>query len=167
MINLKTKIIMILNIIRHITIGGIINYFITFDDTPEESILEIHKIIGRPALPPYWAFGWHQSIWGYKTTNDFKKFLNNYNKYDIPLEAIWGDLDLLQNYIYFILSSSHNSTPKFIELHSLRKKFVPVLDYGLPTDDNYKYYNIRNNNKIFYSKYLINILINISSIYFI
>ena len=47
---------------RHITIGGIINYFITFGDTPEEAILEIHKIIGRPALPPFWAFGWHQNI---------------------------------------------------------------------------------------------------------
>ena len=37
---------------RHITIGGIINYFITFGDTPEEAILEIHKIIGGLTLAP-------------------------------------------------------------------------------------------------------------------
>ena len=135
---------------RHITIGGIINYFITFGDTPEEAILEIHKIIGRPTLPPYWAFGWHQSRWGYKITKDFEKILDNYNKYDIPLEAIWADLDLLQNNKNFILSVSHNLTPKFVDkLHSLGKKFVPILDYGLPVDDNYKYYNLGKKTKSF------------------
>ena len=135
---------------RHITIGGIINYFITFGDTPEEAILEIHKIIGRPALPPFWAFGWHQSRWGYKTTKDLEKVLENYNKYNIPLDAIWADLDLLQNNQNFILSTGHNLTPKFVDkLHTLRKKFVPILDYGLPVDDNYKYYNLGKRTKSF------------------
>ena len=135
---------------RHITIGGIINYFITFGDTPEEAILEIHKIIGRPALPPFWAFGWHQSRWGYKTTKDLEKVLDKYNRYNIPLDAIWVDLDLLQNNKNFILSSGHNLTPKFVDkLHSLQKKFVPILDYGLPVDDNYKYYNLGKKTKSF------------------
>ena len=60
---------------RHITIVGIINYYITIGDTPEEALLEIHKIIGRPCLPPYWTLGWHQSRWGYKTTKDLEKIL--------------------------------------------------------------------------------------------
>ena len=135
---------------RHITIGGIINYYITIGDTPEEALLEIHKIIGRPCLPPYWALGWHQSRWGYKTTKDLEKILTNYNKYDIPLESIWADLDLLQNNKNFILSSGHNLTSKFVDkLHSLGKKFVPIIDYGIPVDDDYKYYIIGKKTKSF------------------
>ena len=135
---------------RHITIGGIINYYITFGDTPEEALMEIHKIIGRPALPPFWAFGWHQSRWGYKSTKELENVLNNYNKYDIPLEAIWADLDFLQNNKNFILSFSHIKTPKFVDkLHSIGKKFVPLLDYGLPVDDDYKYYTLGKKTKSF------------------
>ena len=135
---------------RHITIGGIINYFVTFGDTPEEALIQIHKIIGRPALPPYWAFGWHQSRWGYKTTKDLEKVLENYKKYDIPLEAIWADLDLLDSNKNFILSSGHSLTPKFVDkLHILGKKFVPILDYGLPVDDEYKYYLLGKRTKSF------------------
>ena len=135
---------------RHITIGGIINYFITFGDTPEEAILEIHKIIGRPTLPPYWAFGWHQSRWGYKTTKDLEKVLDKYKKYDIPLEAIWADLDLLHSNKNFILSSGHSLTPKFVDkLHTLGKKFIPILDYGLPVDEDYKYYILGKKTKSF------------------
>ena len=135
---------------RHITIGGIINYFITFGDTPEEALLEIHKIIGRPCLPPYWALGWHQSRWGYKTTKDLEKILNNYNKYHIPLESIWADLDLLENNKNFMISSGHNLTSKFVDkLHTLGKKFIPIIDYGLPVDDDYKYYIIGKKTKSF------------------
>ena len=135
---------------RHITIGGIINYFVTFGDTPEEALIQIHKIIGRPTLPPYWAFGWHQSRWGYKTTRDFEKVLENYKKYDIPLESIWADLDLLDNNKNFILSSDHSLTPRFVDkLHIRGKKFVPILDYGLPVDDGYKYYILGKKTKSF------------------
>ena len=135
---------------RHITIGGIINYYITFGDTPEEAIMEIHRIIGRPILPPLWAFGWHQSRWGYKTTKELENVLNKYNKYDIPLEAIWADLDFLKNNKNFILSFGHSLTPKFVDkLHSIGKKFVPLLDYALPVDEDYKYYTLGKKTKSF------------------
>ena len=123
--------------LRHITIGGIINYFITFGNTPEEAISEIHRIIGRPTLPPFWGFGWHQCRWGYKTTKDLEDILDNYIKYDIPLDGIWTDLDFLANNKNFVLSLTHALTPVFIKiLQSKGKKFIPLLDYALPIDDN-------------------------------
>ena len=136
--------------LRHITIGGIINYFITFGDTPEEAISEIHRIIGRPTLPPFWGFGWHQCRWGYKSTKDLEDVLNNYLKYDIPLDGIWTDLDFLSNNKNFELSFTHALTPVFIKiLQTKKKKFVPLLDYALPIDDNYKYYSLGKHSKSF------------------
>ena len=136
--------------LRHITIGGIINYFITFGNTPEEAISEIHRIIGRPTLPPFWGFGWHQCRWGYKSTKYLEDILNNYIKYDIPLDGIWTDLDFLSNNKNFVLSLTHILTPAFIKkLQSKGKKFVPLLDYALPIDDNYKYYTLGKQTKSF------------------
>ena len=136
--------------LRHITIGGIINYFITFGDTPEEAILEIQRIIGRPTLPPFWGFGWHQCRWGYKTTKDLENILKNYDKYEIPLDGIWTDLDFLQSNKNFKISLFHALTPIFIQLLHLRgKKFVPLLDYALPIDEDYKYYTLGKNAKAF------------------
>ena len=136
--------------LRHITIGGIINYFITFGDTPEEAISEIHRIIGRPVLPPFWGFGWHQCRWGYKNTKDLENVFNNYNKYDIPFDGIWTDLDFLSNNKNFVLSLTHALTPVFVKIwQSKGKKFVPLLDYALPIDENYKYYTLGKNSKSF------------------
>ena len=46
--------------LEHRTIGGIINYYLVFGNSPEHAMLNIHKIIGRPTIPPYWGLGWHQ-----------------------------------------------------------------------------------------------------------
>lgn len=136
--------------LRHITIGGIINYFITFGDTPEEAISEIHRIIGRPALSPFWGFGWHQCRWGYKSTKDLEDIFDNYLKYDIPLDGIWTDLDFLSNNKNFVLSLPHSLTPLFIKKLQLKgKKFVPLLDYALPIDETYKYYTLGKSSKSF------------------
>ena len=148
--------------LRHITIGGVINYYITLGDTPEHAINLIHKIIGRPIVPPFWALGWHQCRWGYKTTKDLFYVLNNYTHYKIPIDGIWTDLDLMGNKQNFKLSFSHIGTPAFIKyLHKLGKKFVPLLDYGIPIDPIDKYYNIgmRYNDSFFYSNYTKNHLI--------
>ena len=136
--------------LRHITIGGIINYFITFGDTPEEAISEIHRIIGRPALPPFWAFGWHQCRWGYKSTIDLENILENYMIYEIPLDGIWTDLDFLNNNRNFEMSLTHLLTPNFVrKLHKIGKKFVPLLDYAIPVDETYKYYKLGKMSKSF------------------
>ena len=54
------------HILRHITIGGIINYYITLGENAEEAISGMHSIYGHPAIPPFWGLGWHQCKWGYK-----------------------------------------------------------------------------------------------------
>ena len=105
----------------------------------DEIILEIHKLIEYPFFPPFWAFG----RWRYKTTNDLKKVLENYNKYNNTFKYYFGRFRPITKQPNFILSIAHNLTPKFLDkLHNIRKQFVPILNYGLPTEDNYKYYNL-------------------------
>lgn len=34
---------------------------------PEVLLKKYHKFIGPGHIPPFWAMGWHQSRWGYRT----------------------------------------------------------------------------------------------------
>ena len=131
------------HILRHITIGGIINYYITLGDTPEESILGLHNIYGHPTIPPFWSLGWHQCRWGYKNTGQLREVRQNYLNNDIPLDALWTDIDMMEQKRNFILSHSFNDVPDFIKyLHNNGQHFIPLVDYGIPKKYSDPYYKM-------------------------
>ena len=119
--------------LRHLTIGGIINYYITLEDKPEEAILGLHTIYGHPIIPPFWGLGWHQCRWGYSNTAELKKVRLNYLNNDIPLDALWTDIDMMDQKRNFILNSNFNDAPDFIKyLHEQGQHFIALVDYGIP-----------------------------------
>ena len=131
------------HILRHITIGGIINYYITLGDTPEESILGLHSIYGHPTIPPFWGLGWHQCRWGYRNTAQLKDVRQNYLKNDIPLDALWTDIDMMDQKRNFILSREFIDVPDFIKyLHINGQHFIPLVDYGIPKKHSDPYYKL-------------------------
>ena len=143
------------HILRHITIGGIINYFITLGDTPEESILGLHSIYGHPTLPPFWGLGWHQCRWGYKNTGQLREVRQNYLSNDIPLDALWTDIDMMDQKRNFILGRSFSDVPDFIKyLHNNGQHFIPLVDYGIPKKSYDPYYKMGlNSNAFLYSNF--------------
>lgn len=44
---------------------------------------------GLPALQQYFAFGYHQCRWGYANWSQVQDVVDNYEKFEIPLEVIW------------------------------------------------------------------------------
>ena len=124
--------------LRHLTIGGIINYYLTLGETAEESILGLHTIYGHPTIPPFWGLGWHQCRWGYKNTGILKDVRQNYLKNDIPLDALWTDIDMMDQKRNFILNRNFDDMPDFIKyLHEQGQHFIALVDYGIPK----KYYD--------------------------
>lgn len=51
--------------------------------------------VGLPAMQQYFAFGFHQCRWGYTSWSDLEDVVDNFEKFDIPLENIWyaGDIE--------------------------------------------------------------------------
>ena len=141
--------------LRHLTIGGIINYYITLGDTAEESILGLHTIYGHPAIPPFWGLGWHQCRWGYSNTGVLKEIRQKYFENDIPLDALWTDIDMMDNKRNFILNGDFYDIPDFIKyLHSQGQHFIALVDYGIPKQHYDPYYDFGvRTNAFLYSNY--------------
>ena len=140
--------------LSHNTIGGIIDYYIIVDDSPENIIKHINFLLGNPILPPYWALGLHQSRWGFKNTSDFENVYNNYISKKIPLDTMWIDIDGMNNYEIFTLNKKHfNDLPKVIKkkIHKNHAKFVPIIDMAISYDGDNKneYIKIGEKNNLF------------------
>ena len=141
--------------LRHLTIGGIINYYLTLGETAEESILGLHTIYGHPTIPPFWGLGWHQCRWGYRNTGDLKKVRQNYFNKDIPLDSLWTDIDMMNGKRNFILNRDFDDVPDFIKyLHEQGQHFIALVDYGIPKKNYDPYYEIgKKNNAFLYSNF--------------
>ena len=125
-------------ILSHKTIGGIIDYYIIVDNSPENVIKDIHYLIGKPILPPYWALGVHQCRWGFKNTFDFENVYNNYIERKIPIDSMWIDIDAMENYKIFTLNKQHfKNLPKVVDnIHKNQAKFIPIIDIAFSSYDN-------------------------------
>ena len=142
--------------LEHRTIGGIIDYYITIGATADEAIANIHKVIGRPTIPPFWALGWHHCKWGYTKAEDIYQVYQGYQKYSIPIDTFWADIDMLylkRNFQYD--KGNFTSLPKIIKkLHNDKRKFVPIVDIGIPREKKDPYYKYgKNKNSFILSNY--------------
>ena len=117
-------------ILSHKTIGGVIDYYIIVDNSPENVIKDIHFLLGKPILPPYWALGMHQCRWGYKNTYEFEQVFDNYINKKIPIDAMWIDIDAMNNYEIFTLNKNNfKNLPNIItnKIHKNNSKFIPII----------------------------------------
>ena len=129
-------------LLEHRTIGGVIDYYITINDTPDKALISLHDIIGHPMLVPYWSLGFHQCRWGYHSTQNIRDVYENYVAYELPIDTFWGDIDILQDYRIFTLNEKNfKDLPNLIyELHENNYKFVPIVDIGFPIKEEDEFY---------------------------
>ena len=126
--------------LQHKTIGGIIDYYIIVDNSPQAVIRDIQKLLGAPFLPPYWALGMHQSRYGFRNIENFSSTYNNYSKYNIPLDTMWIDIDSMDNYQAFTIDEKnfHNLTDFIIKIQTENHShFVPIIDIGVGDKDKF------------------------------
>jgi alpha-glucosidase (family GH31 glycosyl hydrolase) len=89
-----------------------------------------------PTLPPLWALGWHASEKSWKTLEDVRKTVENYNSNGLPLEAIELHGRYMQNYSSFTVDSTNFDQLKEFtdQLHQAGRRLVLVLFGGLSNE---------------------------------
>ena len=131
-------------LLEHRTIGGVIDYYLYYNENPDTVLIKLHDIIGQPIIPPYWSLGFHQCRYGYLNTQEIKDVYKQYNEKDFPIDTFWADIDILEEKRIFVLETKNfKDLPLLVnEMHSNHFKFVPIADLGFKKDENDEFYKI-------------------------
>eukprot|EP00731_Ephydatia_muelleri_P032278 Em0023g785a len=133
------------NLLTYKIIGGILDFYFMLGPEPEAVVQQYHEIIGRPHMPPYWSLGWHQGRYGFQNIKDVEGVTKRYSENQIPLEAVWSDIDHMDDYKNFTLEYNNYSAPEvqnFVEhLHRRGMRYVVILDPAIKIEHGYEPYD--------------------------
>ena len=110
----------------------------------------MNEFIGKTPIPNIFSLGYHQSRFSYEDLNEIKELDNKFDKYEVPYDSIWLDIDHTNNkkyFIYNIKKFSKEETKKFfLDLDKKGRKVVVILDPHIKVDNWYSvYYKSKNN----------------------
>lgn len=80
---------------------GIIDVFVLMGPRPLDAFAQYTQLTGVGTLPPTFALGMHQSRWNYMNRAELEEVIENYDKYDIPLDSVWLDVEYTNGKRYF------------------------------------------------------------------
>ena len=105
-------------------------------------IRQFRSIIGRSYIAPKWAFGFQQSRWSYFTADDVREIVSKYRSSNIPLDAVYLDIDYMEDYKDFTVSEKR--FPDFDDFVREMKDegihLVPIIDAGVKIEEGYDVY---------------------------
>ncbi len=116
-----------------------------------EIIRQFRELIGPSYKAPYWAFGFHQSRWGYKNEDDIREVVRNYRENGYPLDAVYMDIDYMDDYKSFTLNeeSFPNFTEFVEEMAGQGIHLLPNTDPGIKIEEGYDVYEEGRDNDYF------------------
>ncbi|KAL4493955.1 hypothetical protein ABPG72_021972 [Tetrahymena utriculariae] len=122
-------------------IGGNIDFkFFIGDSNPETSIKLYHNYINGWILHPFWSSGFHQCRWGYKNSDMLMDVWNNYNKYEIPFDSLWTDIDYMYKYQDFTIDFERFNITQMQQIYNLSDPrgvhWSSIVDVGIALDSN-------------------------------
>ncbi|KAG8002119.1 Sucrase-isomaltase [Nibea albiflora] len=117
------------------TIGGVLDFYILFGDTPEQVVQEFLELIGRPVIPPYWSLGFQLSRWDYGSLSEVKKTVERNRAVDLPYDIQYTDIDYMEDKKDFTYDKvKFNELPDFANyLHEKGQKYILILDPAVAT----------------------------------
>lgn len=126
------------------SIGGVMDFYWFAGPSPREVLDQFTALVGRPVAVPYWSLGFHQARFGYLSIGELETVMAKYEEINFPVEAIWTDIEHMDNYKVFTLDPVQypkDRVRKFIDtLHAKDQKFVFIADPGIAIDENYPTY---------------------------
>ncbi|XP_034556178.1 maltase-glucoamylase, intestinal [Notolabrus celidotus] len=117
------------------TIGGVLDFYVFFGDTPEEVVQEFLELIGRPVIPPYWSLGFQLSRWDYGNLTEVKQTVERNRAIGIPYDIQYTDIDYMEDKKDFTYDKvKFTELPQFAEyLHEKGQRYILILDPAVAT----------------------------------
>ncbi|XP_016360329.1 lysosomal alpha-glucosidase-like [Sinocyclocheilus anshuiensis] len=114
-------------------IGGILDFYVFLGPDPSSVIAQYLDVVGKPAMPIYWALGYHLCRWGYKSSDKTWNVVKEMRNYGIPQDVQWNDIDYMDSALDFTYDTMNFSTlPDLVkDLHKHDQHYVMILDPGI------------------------------------
>ena len=123
-------------------------YIIT-GESEKDIVKQFRQLIGRSYIPPFWAFGYGQSRWGYRNEQDIRTVAEKYKEAGVPLDSIYLDIDYMERYKDFTVDKERFPDLKKLSdnMKSQGIHLVPIIDAGVKIEDGYDVYEegVKNN----------------------
>ncbi|MGN0154206.1 MAG: TIM-barrel domain-containing protein [Lachnospiraceae bacterium] len=118
-----------------------LDFYIIEGENAYDITKQFRKIIGRSYIPPKFAFGFGQSRWGYQTKEDFREVAKGYRENHIPIDMIYMDIDYMDSYKDFTISSEFPDFSDFVrKMKDNNLRLIPIIDAGVKIEKGYDVY---------------------------
>uniref|UniRef100_A0A671YCK1 alpha-glucosidase n=1 Tax=Sparus aurata TaxID=8175 RepID=A0A671YCK1_SPAAU len=124
------------------TIGGVLDFYILFGDTPEQVVQEFLElpwqsncINNMPVIPPYWSLGFQLSRWNYGSLAEVKATVERNRATNMPYDIQYTDIDYMEDKKDFTYDKvKFSELPQFADyLHEKGQKYILILDPAVAT----------------------------------
>jgi alpha-glucosidase len=122
--------------------GGCMNYFFIYGPELTTISKRYTLLTGTPELPPIWGLGYHQCRWSYYPESRVRKLAEDFRDKKIPCDAIYLDIDYMDNYRVFTWDKEGFSDPAALisDLNEEGFKTIVMIDPGIKVDNDYPIY---------------------------
>ncbi|NLD62062.1 glycoside hydrolase family 31 protein [Candidatus Sumerlaeota bacterium] len=112
---------------------GDLDMWLICGDSPSELMSKWTELTGRCKRPPLWSLGFHQCRWSYMSQDEVLDIISTFRKKKIPVDAIWLDIDYMQDYRVFTWNKKTFSKPAEMckKLRQKKVRVVTILDPGV------------------------------------
>ncbi|MFP4644058.1 MAG: TIM-barrel domain-containing protein [Spirochaetales bacterium] len=108
----------------------------------DDVVAQYTALTGRMPLPPKWALGFHQSRYSYFTAERVEEIAETFRARDIPIDAIYLDIDYMDGYRVFTWNRDSFPDPAALtaRLRERGIRVVTIVDPGVMADPDYRVY---------------------------
>lgn len=119
--------------------AGVLDLFVFLGDTPKQVLADYTAVTGTTQMPQEFAVAYHQCRWNYVTDEDVIGVADSLDRFGIPFDAMWLDIEWADEKKYFEWDPLSFPDPGRMHAHldRLGRRQIIVLDSHIKLDKNY------------------------------
>ncbi|KAH6691335.1 neutral alpha-glucosidase AB [Plectosphaerella plurivora] len=119
--------------------AGLIDVFVFLGPTPKDVIKSYTALTGTTAIPQEFAIAYHQCRWNYNSDDDVKDVDRKMDKFQIPYDIIWLDIEYTNDKMYFTWEPNMFKDPISMsqQLDDHGRQLVVIIDPHIKNKEGY------------------------------
>lgn len=120
--------------------SGLLDVFVFLGPTPQDITKTYGELTGYTAMPQEFSIGYHQCRWNYISDDDVKDVDRKMDKFKIPYDVIWLDIEYTDGKKYFTWDPNMFKDPigmgQHLDEHG--RKLVTIIDPHIKNEEGYQ-----------------------------